>query len=322
MIVKLHRLKKPDFSKLIPYIARDKGRSKDNTHAIFHNISVSTLNGAIKDFKENDSYRKQRNDGVSIYHEIISFHEADSEKLTLEILNDIARKYIQIRGENALCFAKAHIEDKHKHIHFAFSGTELFSSKTLRLDNKDFRRVKKQIEAYQLKKYPELTNSIVYHNEKKKAKNRSDREYQLKKRTNRETDKEIIQKLLEKAFRKSNSFEIFLETLTKRGFEVYKYRERVNGIIYNDRKYKFVSLGFGPERFEEKEYNLRILENYRRVLKEKKAERDLLKVSNSEIFHSRDRIKDIVSNREPTIILKKIELRNLQRIYHEKILRR
>ena len=322
MIVKLHRWKKPDFNKLISYIDKDKGRSKDNTHAIFHNISETTVPGAIRDFQENDCYRKKRKNGVSVYHEIISFHENDSSKITPEILEDIARKYIQIRGESALCFAKPHLHDKHLHIHFAFSGTECFSSKTLRLNNKDFRRVKMQIEAYQLKKYPELTHSIVYHKSKRKKKNRSDREYQLKKRTDRETDKEIIQKLFEKAFRKSNSFEIFLETLTKRGIEIYKYRERINGIIYNDRKYKFSSLGFGPERFEEKENSIRILDNYRKVLKQKKAGRDLRKISYSEIYQARDQIGDVISIRETNIVLKKIELRNLQRIYHQRILRR
>ena len=116
----------------------------------------------IAEFKANDKYRKKRKNGVVAYHEILSFSPEDEQHLTKAMLFDLAQQYIQLRGENALCIAQAHLQENHKHIHLLFSGVEYRSSITLRLDNKNFRRIRKEIERYQREHYPELEASLVY----------------------------------------------------------------------------------------------------------------------------------------------------------------
>jgi len=253
MIVKTTRWKNNNFGKLISYIARDKKRYDKSGFTIFHNIKNSEINGAIKEFKDNDLYRKKRKRGVVIYHEVLSFHQKDRSNLNMEILEDFARRYIEIRGQNALCYAKPHIFDKNIHIHFCFSGTEYKSSKVLRMGNKAFKKCKRKIERYQIETYPELRHSIVYTKEHRKVKRKkSDKEYQLKKRTkNRKTDKEIVQEILQECCSGVEDFTQFLDNVRKRNLEIYQYRTRFNGVLYKGRKYRFKRFGIDQKYFED-----------------------------------------------------------------------
>ena len=254
MIVKTTRWKQKNIDYLINYIDNDKGKSKnkEQTFSIFHNISHPNLKSAQEAFKINETYRKKRKNGVVIYHEILSFHQKDNTSLDLLVLEDIAHKYIEIRGNNALCFAKPHLNDTNIHIHFAFSGTEYKCSRTLRMDNKTFKENRKAIEQYQMEHYPDLINSIVYHNSREKKRTK-DKEYQTKKRTGKNTDKEILTDVLKEHFNTAKSFDKFCTIIEKKGFELYKYRDKVNGIIYNNRKYRFKTLGFGADLFCERQ---------------------------------------------------------------------
>ncbi|KAA3597465.1 MAG: hypothetical protein DWQ06_13760 [Calditrichaeota bacterium] len=269
MIVKTVRWKNKNFKKLIDYINEDKGRASDDVFTIFHNVKNPTAQGAVKSFRENDKFRIKRKNGVVVYHEVLSFSEKDTNQILnnsnsnllgnkynsnsnlLAKLEKIAFQYIQIRGKNALCFAKPHLSDKNIHIHFAFSGTEYRSKKTLRMSNQKFLEVRKGIEKFQMEKFPEIKNSIVYHKEKKvkKQKSCSDKEFQLKRRTG-ETDKEKLKSILSQVFSLSKSFEEFVgKVQEKKEFEIYTYRGKINGVIFKVRKYRFKTLGFGQEKF-------------------------------------------------------------------------
>lgn len=312
MIVKINRWKTGEFKKLLEYIDSDKGRGRGAT-GIYHNITVPTLENAQHEFLENDRYRQKRKSGVVIYHEILSFHENDSQFLSPEILEDISRKYIALRGENALCFSKPHVNDKHFHIHFMFSGTECFSSKTLRLDNKKLRRVKRDIEKYQMERYPELTSSIVYHNERQKAEKKSDREYQLKKRTGKESDKDFLITELTTLFNKCTGFDSFVELVRSNGFICYEYRNKIKGVIYNGRKFRFSTLGFDKERFLALQDRISILQNYRETLKRKQLHNIMKSKYISETSKIRDEAGDALYSGSEKIVLRKRELRKLQR---------
>ena len=252
MIVKTTRWKQKNISYLLNYIDNDKGKTKGDkeTFSLFHNICHPNLKDAQEAFKINETYRKKRKNGVVIYHEILSFHQKDNKNLDVNVLEDIALKYIEIRGNNALCFAKPHLNDANIHIHFAFSGTEYKCSKTLRMDNKTFKQNRLAIEQYQMEHYPDLSNSIVYHNSKSKQRNKTkDREYQTKKRTRKTTDKETLTDILKEHSNAAKSFDEFCKILNKEGFELYKYRDKINGIYLNKRKYRFKTLGFGADFF-------------------------------------------------------------------------
>ena len=237
----------------------DKGRiDESNTFTITHNLRSTDTNEIIKEFNRNDEYRKKRKNGIVLYSEILSFSPKDSrENLNLDVLEDITRKFIELRGEKALCIAKPHIENKNIHIHCCFSGTEYKSSKTLRIDNKQFREIRIEMEKYQLDKYPELTNSICYLNNWEKDRlidqeklKQSDKEFQLKKRAGKQSDKDIVRGILQECYQKSESKNDFFNRIVEQGIELYKYREKTNGIKFNSRKFRFKSLNISEKQIE------------------------------------------------------------------------
>src|SRR5688572_28504463 len=101
-------------------------------------------------------------------HVIISFHANDREKLSQEILQDIAQKYIDLSADAALVVAVPHFEKDHLHVHLAISGVDCFEGKSLRMSKADFADTKEKLQDYQREKYPELEHSIVEHGRGKK----------------------------------------------------------------------------------------------------------------------------------------------------------
>jgi hypothetical protein len=252
MIVKTTRWKQTNIEYLINYINNDKGVATENKQifSVFHNICQPNLKNAIEAFKSNDVYRKKRKQGVVFYHEILSFHNNDKEDLTIDKMENMAYKYIEVRGNNAICFAKPHLDKDNFHIHFCFSGTEYKSQKTLRMDNKTFKQVRLAIERYQMENFPELSNSIVYHKSKEKTLNKTkDKEYQQKKRTHKATDKDQVIDILKDHYNIAKSYDEFCHNLSENKFELYYYRDKVSGIFFNKRKYRFNTLGFGADKF-------------------------------------------------------------------------
>jgi hypothetical protein len=254
---------------------------EDETFTIRHNLRSADTDGIIREFIENDTHRRKRKNGVVLYHEILSYSPKDTQKLNLEILEDIAQKFIELRGDRALCLAKPHIENKNVHIHFCFSGTEYHSSKVLRLDNKAFKQLRIDIERYQQEKYPELSDSIIYLNKWQKEQvivqdevKMSDSEVQLKKRTGNQSDKEQINELVQQSFQDSSSRDDFFQKLLQQGLELYKYRNKVNGLLWNGRKYRFRTLNISEKQLAQLQKGSGRMAELQRIMNPKPTERD------------------------------------------------
>jgi hypothetical protein len=269
------------YKQLIEYILSDKGRAdQQNTFTILHNLKSTNKDEVIQEFIENDQYRKKRTRGVVLYHEIVSFHPDSRSVLNLEILEDIARKFIELRGNNALCLAKPHIENDNIHIHFCFSGTEYKSSKTIRLDNTAFKSVRINMELYQ-QKYQDLNSSIVYLNKWQKNRlmeqsttKQSENEFQLKTRTGKPSKKDLIRALVSDCYNQSSGKEDFFQRLLQQGLELYKYRDKINGLKDKDgRKYRFSSLSLGDKEMTLLEKNSDRMLELQRMQKHKEKSR-------------------------------------------------
>lgn len=283
MIIKTKRsYSKLRFKQLVNYIMSDKGKvDNTNTFTIHHNLQSTNTEKVIQEFVENDQYRKRRKNGVVLYHEILSFHPDEKSDLSLEILEDIAHKFIELRGENALCLAKPHIENENIHIHFLFSGVEYKSTKTLRLDNKSFRQVRLEMELFQ-QKYPALNkSSMVYLNKWQKNRlmendtiKQSEKETQLKKRTGKQSRKDIVRALVRDCYLQSSNKENFFQRLIEQGIELYKYRNKINGLKDKDgRKYRFNSLSLGDKELALLEKNTDRMMELQRIQQGKEKSR-------------------------------------------------
>lgn len=263
MIIKKLSWIKALVEKLIKYINNGLEHDDENTLVIYHNVPEPCYEGAIKAFKENNTYRKKRKNGVAFYHEILSFAKESTLYLTIAIIEDIVRKYISIRAENFICYAKPHFDKDHIHIHLCISSNEYRSSKMLNMNNREYENIRREIERYQIEKYPELSHSVVYINKPEKHKQnsiekdknrRKENEYQLKARTSNPTNKEIITSRIMDLYRQSTSEAEFYDLILQQDdIELYSYREKTKGVIYLGKKYRFSTLGIDKERFSELE---------------------------------------------------------------------
>lgn len=234
----------------------DKDRlfnSNNHSFIITHNLKSDNIPDWDKQFKTNEQFRlRKRVDSVYLTHEIISFHKDDAKNITLDILEDIARQYINLRGANGVFLCTPHFDRSNYHLHFAVSALEFKTGKGMRLSKTDLSSLKQRMQQYQIEKYPELNNSIVNHgNPEKKTLAISDKEFQLKRRTGLNTNKESLIGLLKTSYKQAHSQEDFLCRIKESGVSTYFRNGKLTGVIHNNQKHRLGRLGFTAERLEE-----------------------------------------------------------------------
>ena len=232
----------------------DKDRLFDKegrSFAIAHNLKGNSINAWVQQFKNNEQYRlRKRSDSVLLTHEILSWHKDDAKNITLAKMETMAREYIKQRNRNGIYVAVPHFDKDHYHIHICASGIEYKTGKSLRLSKSDLLKLKKDIQQFQIERFPELSKSVVAHGKKEKSLT-SDIEYQIKLRTGRESGKEQVIAMLKTCYKKANSKETFFELLKESGLETYDRNGRTTGVIHDNYKFRFNRLGFTDDRFEE-----------------------------------------------------------------------
>src|ERR1035437_1664040 len=247
MIVKVVAFKSPQFGNLLEYMTNEKKKrlfEKGKSFAITHNMKGNSIDKWVLQFKENEQYRNvTRKDSTYLSHEILSWNKLDSENLTIEKMEQMAREYIQMRNPNGMYVAVPHYDKDHYHVHIAASGVEYRTGKSLRLSKTEFGQLKKDIQDYQLQKFPELSKSVVEHGKKEKSK-LSEKEYQMKMRTGRETQKELLTGMLKTCYKKAESKEDFYNKLKECGLKTYERGGKVTGVIMEDTKHRFKGLGY------------------------------------------------------------------------------
>jgi len=247
MIVKVKAFKSPQFGNLLAYMTNEKKRlfdEKGESFAITHNMKGNNIDKWVLQFKENEQFRNvTRKDSTYLSHEILSWHKDDAKDLTLEKMEQMAREYIQMRNPNGMYVAVPHYDKDHYHIHIAASGVEYRTGKALRLSKTEFGQLKKDIQNYQLQKFPELSKSVVEHGKYEKGK-LSEKEFQLKQRTGRETQKEQLIGMLKTCYKKADSKEDFFDMLKKSGLKTYERGGKVSGVIFGETKHRFKGLGY------------------------------------------------------------------------------
>ncbi len=267
MILKIKSHKK-SFHDLLEYMLHDKDRLFDREGKSFivtYNLKGNNINEWEMQFKENETYRTQRRkDNVLLTHEILSWHRDDAKDITLKKLEEMTREYIKLRNPNGLYIAVPHFDKGHYHVHVCASGIEYHNGKSLRLSKAELQKLKKNIQNYQVEKYPELSHSIVEHGGKNKSLV-TEKEYQHKHRTGRESEKEKIIETLQTCYKKVFSKESFFELLNESGLSSYSRGGKVTGILYQGRKFRFSTLGFTDEKLKELDKSIEREKELRRL---------------------------------------------------------
>jgi hypothetical protein len=243
------------FHKLLDYMLHDKDRLFDNeghSFVIAHNLKGDNIEEWEKQLRENEQYRlNKRSDSVLLTHEIISWHKDDAENISLEKLEDMARKYIRQRNPNGMYVAVPHFDKEHYHVHICASGIEYRTGKGMRLAKKDLQILKQKIQQYQIEKYPELNKSIVKHGAPPKEQVLlPEKEYQFKQRTGRATGREQISVIIKTCYKSAESKEDFFMKLNECGLATYIRGKKTTGIIYENKKYRLKGLGYSEQSIE------------------------------------------------------------------------
>ncbi len=157
---------------------------------------------------------------------------------------------------------------QHFQMHIFASRFEYKTGKSLLLSKDALLKLKKGIQNYQQEKFPELSGSVVRHGGDDKS-NTSEKEYQFKLRTGRESDREHLSAVILGCYKKARSIDNFLKLLRENNLITYERSGKTTGIIFNGKKFRFKGLGFTQEQFRGLE---RVSERENSLSENRKAE--------------------------------------------------
>ena len=205
------------------------------------------IKNMVSQFNDNESKRsiERRNKNIA-YHEIISFHKADTDKLSKKVLLKIARKYAKERSPNSMVISTMHSDKDHLHIHNVISALEFATGKPVRLSRKEFKEVKIRMEQFQEKELG-LTFSKVNHSKKKEAMLLLDIERELNLR-GKQSERQELRDVLVEVFARIRTEEVDKREFEKAGIQFYSRAGKIVGVQGFKRRYRLKTLGFDPAR--------------------------------------------------------------------------
>ncbi|QTE21086.1 relaxase/mobilization nuclease domain-containing protein [Polaribacter cellanae] len=222
-------------------------------------ILEKRIQNMVKQFESNESKRKiERSNANIAYHEIISFHKSDTDKLPKKVLLKIARKYAKERSPNSMIISSMHSDKSHLHIHNVISALEFATGKPVRLTRKEFKDVKIRMEYFQQQELG-LEFSKVDHSKKKVQMLQLDIDRELNLRGKRSERQEIQSKLIQ-VFAKVRTEKVYYRELEKAGLELYSRGGKIVGVQGFNKRYRLKTLGFDPKRIslEKVQENIRL----------------------------------------------------------------
>ena len=251
MIIKSMARKEPTFVQLYDYITREG--DYDSDYCFTRNFILQDRDTILREFDRNSSLLSKRKNGNYLYHEIISITRAKgiSEQAQKDKLFAIVQQYAESRAKDCLVFGGLHIEKDHNlHFHLMISANKYNQSRRYRLSKKQFSEVKIGLETHVLEHVPELEQAQLISAGKTQNGKISNREYALKKRTGKPTQKELFREKLQGIFKKSVDKDDFFTKLKDANIECY-VRGKTVGFLdqENGRKHRLKTLGL-VEEFE------------------------------------------------------------------------
>lgn len=254
MIIKSMSRKQPSFEQLYDYIVRDK--DNDVRFNFAHNCFGMEREQILDEFYENASLLKRRKGGNYMYHDVLSVTRSKqlSEGQQKEILRDLAQQYVKSRAKDCLVFGGMHDEkDNQLHYHFIISANKVADNTRFRMTKKEFDDAKVNTELYALEMYPELEQEKLISNKNKKGE-KSNKEEELKRRTRKPSQKDIMRDKLADIFKESTCQTDYIKRLREANIESY-IRGNVMGFINikTSRRHRITTLGLSEE-FDEMQY--------------------------------------------------------------------
>lgn len=243
MVIKSMSRKTRSFGQVLAYIRGAEVKGKE----LLWNVrgEAGDLRGIERAFLDNARLGRERANRVMLFHEVLAFAGADRDSLTPDILDDLTRQYLGRRAPEALAYAQAHYDTDGPHVHILISGNQVGQDRQTHLTKAEFRDIKREVEAYQRRQYPELRYSIAQDQEKNQAKRRAEdeRERRLRKAgKDQPSEKERVGRLVREAMGLP-SLQAAAAHLRGQGFELYERGKTAGIVAPGGRRYRLSTLG-------------------------------------------------------------------------------
>lgn len=238
-------------AQLVNYLFKQEKDNKPKP-ILKHNLRSRTTKGWTKEMVKNfESRINKRKDNIRLHHTIISFSNKDKKQINTELLKDITKKYIELRGKDNIYLASSHNDKEHIHLHIVMPSTKLITGESNRISRQEFKDLKIALDEYQKEKYPELINSLPFHGKSEKLQ-LSDPELKLQDRERKLSQKQVLLETVQAVFNRSKSIDNFLSGLKSEGVNTYDRGGKVYGVEDEyGRHYRFKTLGFDLKKLEE-----------------------------------------------------------------------
>lgn len=246
---------------LVNYLFKQEKDSKPKP-ILKHNLRSRTTKGWTKELDKNfESRIHKRKDNIRLHHTIISFSNKDKKQINPELLKDITKKYIELRGNDNIYLASSHHDKEHIHLHIVMSSIKLITGESNRISRQEFKDLKLALTEYQKEKYPELINSLPSHGKSQKLQ-LSDPGLKLQDREGKLSQKQGLLETVQTVFDRSKSLDNFLSQLKSEGIKTYDRGGKVYGVEdESGRHYRFKTLGFDLQKLEEKDRQAQVEAN-------------------------------------------------------------
>lgn len=177
-------------------------------------------------FEENYRFLPRRKNGNALYHEVIVLEQEESVAPTrqAEILLALAERYCEMRAPGQLAYGRVHQDQKHQHIHLMLSSNGVRSPRRARLPKARFAEIQRELEAFKLERFPELSPLRIYDRKEEgrqtvKSKNR---EQQAKAREKRPSQKQRLGAELERILKGATSRQDLEARLAAQNLQLYQ----------------------------------------------------------------------------------------------------
>lgn len=256
-VIKSFTRRNNSFGQLVNYLF-DQEKQVEDDFTYLHNFSSlkeDDKQSIIQAFKHNARYR--RANGLSCFHEIMSFSNRDREAVinTPGFLEDMAREYFELRCANALGVAKPHYDKQHLHLHLMFSANEIESPTSLSIRKSDFAKIKEDLQQYMEHTYPQIKHSSIAF--KKHENVQSVGSEHMERRGNCSTVKASLQETILR-HGSSLSLDEYTAGLEAEGLQPYYRHNILQGVVHRGRKYRIKTL---LKEFPEQQENFLELQN-------------------------------------------------------------